>query len=95
MDPYASTNVLPDYLKDPVKGASTSVTSAPFHDARNTSLPYWEWLEQPIELPDGSKGPRPQLPVFGKAMMGGGRVFSPPHVHGPLAYFLDVTFDAY
>lgn len=90
MDPYSATDKLPAYMKDPVKGRSTAVTCAPFHDARDTSLPYWEWLEQPVTLPDGTKGVRPQLPIFGKAMMGGGRVFSPPHVHGRVTFLLAV-----
>lgn len=84
---YASSDKLPQVLFDPVKGQSDSDLECAFQEAHNTKLSWWDWLEQPIEQPDGTIGPRPELALFGLAMLGGGRAQGPPLYAGPFSSF--------
>ena len=81
---YQASEKLPTYLNDLGQGQTGVVTRIPIQLAKDTSLSYWEWLEELVTRPDGLKTVRPQLPNFGKAMMGGGRVIGPPLVEGKL-----------
>ncbi|KAI1275971.1 S-adenosyl-L-methionine-dependent methyltransferase [Xylaria sp. FL0933] len=46
LDLYSSSDYLPRYLDDPVRGHSYAVDTTPWQDAVNTSKPRWEWLEE-------------------------------------------------
>lgn len=65
-------------LYDPAKTQSESDRDTAFNEAFNTSLSRWEWLEEPITLPDGTLEPKPDLEMFAQAMLGGGRAQGPP-----------------
>ena len=75
---------LPDILRDPIKGVSTAVECTAFTEYHQTKLGYWDWLEEKVELPDGTVGPRPNLEVFGLGMLGGGRVMGTPIYYGKI-----------
>ncbi|GJE89686.1 O-methyltransferase [Phanerochaete sordida] len=75
---YASSVKLPEVLYDPVKTHSNSDRDTAFNAYHQTNLSHWEWLEEPVVHPDGSKGPKPDLEIFSMAMRGGGKAAGPP-----------------
>ncbi|KDQ12506.1 hypothetical protein BOTBODRAFT_134671 [Botryobasidium botryosum FD-172 SS1] len=81
LDIYHASNYLPKTLRDPVKGQLFDVDQTAFQEAVGTKLPRWEWLEEQVPQADGTLGPRPELKIFGLAMLGGGRVYGPPLIH--------------
>lgn len=83
-DIYTASDKLPQILRDPVKGQSFDVTCTAFQEALGTKLARWEWLEEGEQQPDGTVKPRPALEVFSLAMLGSGRVFGTPLIHGKL-----------
>ncbi|KAI8630832.1 S-adenosyl-L-methionine-dependent methyltransferase [Xylariaceae sp. FL1651] len=58
-DLYSSSDHLPRYLGDRLKGHSYDVETTPWQDAVGTSKPRWEWLEEKTKiyhLRDGKNG---------------------------------------
>lgn len=70
---YLTSSKLPELLLDPVKTQSESALETPFQAALGTKLHFFDWLEQPIQQPDGTTKPNPQLALFGLGMIGLGR----------------------
>ncbi|EIN06260.1 S-adenosyl-L-methionine-dependent methyltransferase [Punctularia strigosozonata HHB-11173 SS5] len=64
---------LPEALLHPKFGPSDSPVETAFQLAHKTNLSFWDWMEEEIELPDGTRGKRPELELFGLGMLGGGR----------------------
>jgi hypothetical protein len=59
LDIYSSSDHLPRYLGDPLKGHSYEVETTPWQDAVGTCKPRWEWLEEKAKvyhLRDGKNG---------------------------------------
>ncbi|KAF9493340.1 S-adenosyl-L-methionine-dependent methyltransferase [Pleurotus eryngii] len=81
LDIYSASDKLPQILVDPIKGKSNDVKVTAFQEALNTKLSRWEWLEEGVKQPDGTVTRRPELDIFGLAMLGGGRVLGTPLYH--------------
>ncbi|TFY79279.1 hypothetical protein EWM64_g4731 [Hericium alpestre] len=79
---YASSERLPRVLTDPVKGPSELSADSAFQEAAATTLPFWSWMKEPVQRPDGNLGPRFDAAMFNLGMIGGGRVLSPPLYYG-------------
>ncbi|KAL4250246.1 hypothetical protein ABKN59_003125 [Abortiporus biennis] len=75
---YDASAKLPQVLVDPIKSQSESDRQAAFQASIGSNKTLWEWLEEPITLPDGTKGAKPDLELFGLSMVGVGRVQGPP-----------------
>ncbi|PCH39010.1 S-adenosyl-L-methionine-dependent methyltransferase, partial [Wolfiporia cocos MD-104 SS10] len=73
---YTASDQLLPLLFDKVKTNATSDRVTAWQDAIGADLTVWEYLEQHIEQPDGSLGPRPQLRNWTRGMIGGGRAFA-------------------
>lgn len=80
MDSYTASQKLPDVLRDSIH--PTSPPRIAFKEAMQIDKPYFDWLTEKIECPDGTVGPRPSLEIFSLAMLGGGRVMTTPMNHG-------------
>ncbi|KIP12880.1 hypothetical protein PHLGIDRAFT_97630 [Phlebiopsis gigantea 11061_1 CR5-6] len=76
METYDASVKLPDVIRN------TLYPNIPlrlaFKEGLQTTQSYFEWLEEKVPQPDGSLGPRPSLEIFSLAMLGGGRVLTPP-----------------
>lgn len=70
----ASIEKLPVVLFDPVKAHSASPREAAFQEAYGTKLTFWEYLEELVEQPNGTMGPRPELDVWINAMIASGQI---------------------
>ncbi|KZT74274.1 S-adenosyl-L-methionine-dependent methyltransferase [Daedalea quercina L-15889] len=73
MEIYSATDKLFDLLFDPVKTNSYNPRESAWQEATGDNLLPYEYLEQHVERPDGSVGPRPQLDIWSHAMVGVGR----------------------
>ena len=73
---------LPDILRDLIKGVSTAVECTAFTEYHQTKLGYWDWLEEDVQLPDGSIGKRPDLANFALGMSSAGQVMGAPLYYG-------------
>ncbi|KAI0512934.1 S-adenosyl-L-methionine-dependent methyltransferase [Xylaria bambusicola] len=56
LDLYSSSDYLPRYLSDPVKGPSYALEVTPWQDALKTSKPRWDWLEESVPIHDLEAG---------------------------------------
>ncbi|OSX68054.1 hypothetical protein POSPLADRAFT_1043216 [Postia placenta MAD-698-R-SB12] len=72
----AVTEKLPAVLFDPVKTHSRSPRESAFQEAYGTNSTLWEYLEEPVEQPDGTMGPRPAFNTWIGGMMAAGRAES-------------------
>ena len=63
---------------DPVKTQSESALDTAFQVGLNTKLHFFDWMEEPQKLADGTTKPKRELAVFGQAMVGGGRALGVP-----------------
>ena len=95
-DLYSASEALPQSLLDSDHGPSYSVSETAWQRAVGTTKTRWNWLEEEIDQPpptgqSGYSGPfspdlpvaslrRPELEIFGLAMLGGGRVFGRAHL---------------
>ena len=79
---YKATEILPSYLRNPSLNRSTSPADAVMMKAFGSDVDMWNWLEEKVEQPDGSLGPRPELTEFSLAMVGQGRTLSVALCHG-------------
>ena len=77
-DAYAASVSLPAVLYDPVKTKSSSDTDTAFNHQFKTPLSRWQWLEEPVVGENGAVMRKPELEIFGLAMVGGGRALGPP-----------------
>ncbi|KAI0409179.1 S-adenosyl-L-methionine-dependent methyltransferase [Xylaria palmicola] len=50
LDIYSSSDYLPRYLNDPVRGASYALEVTPWQDAVNTPKARWDWLEEQVRV---------------------------------------------
>ncbi|PCH41151.1 S-adenosyl-L-methionine-dependent methyltransferase [Wolfiporia cocos MD-104 SS10] len=73
---YTASDQLLPLLFDKVKTDATSNRVTAWQDAIGADSTVWEYLEQHIEQPDGSLGPRPQLGTWARGMVGGGHAFA-------------------
>jgi hypothetical protein len=78
---------LPDILRDPVKGSSTAVDCTAFTEAFQTKLGYWDWMEEKVQLPDGTVDTRPDLETFSLGMNATGKVIGTPLYYGQYIYY--------
>ncbi|KAK0615277.1 S-adenosyl-L-methionine-dependent methyltransferase [Bombardia bombarda] len=56
LDLYSSSDYLPRYLSDPVKGQSYDVDVTPWQGAVGTTKPRWDWLEEKVKVSDLVEG---------------------------------------
>ncbi|KAI0923350.1 hypothetical protein AcW1_006336 [Taiwanofungus camphoratus] len=75
---YMASDKLPDVLRNSIECNSTDVSATALQVAYGTKLPPFEWLEEQIEQPDGTIGPRPEFPFFVLGMIGIGRIQCAP-----------------
>lgn len=73
---------LPYVLMDPMKTHATAPNEAPFQEAMDTNLTFWEWCEQDVIQADGTLGPNPLLKMFTSSMMATGQLVSSSIIHG-------------
>ncbi|PCH41150.1 S-adenosyl-L-methionine-dependent methyltransferase, partial [Wolfiporia cocos MD-104 SS10] len=73
---YTASDQLLPLLFDKVKTNATSDRVTAWQDAIGADSTVWEYLEQHIEQPDGSLGPRPQLRNWTRGMIGSGHAFA-------------------
>ena len=79
-DGYVGSVKLPDVLRNTAH--PTSPPRVAFKEAMQTDKPYFDWLSEQIQLPDGSVGPRPNYEIFSRAMHGLGPVRALATYHG-------------
>ncbi|GBE84215.1 O-methyltransferase tpcA [Sparassis crispa] len=75
---YPNSAKLLEFVGDPVKGWSHSVTDCAFQEGHGTKLSFWDWLEEGIIQPDGSVKRRPSLEWFTRIMVNTGRLVGTP-----------------
>ncbi|KAI0922947.1 hypothetical protein AcV5_009806 [Taiwanofungus camphoratus] len=75
---HMASNRLPDALRSSVGSNSTDASATALQLAYDTKLPAFEWLEEQIEQPDGTIGPRPEFRFFSLGMIGVGRIHCTP-----------------
>ncbi|KAI0789398.1 S-adenosyl-L-methionine-dependent methyltransferase [Abortiporus biennis] len=86
---YDACVKLPEYV---FTNQSESNNRIPFQLARGSDQTLFEWLEQPIVLPDGTRSARPELEMLALSMVGIGRVQGPPlHLDYPWDELRDAT----
>ncbi|KAH9938266.1 S-adenosyl-L-methionine-dependent methyltransferase [Fomitopsis serialis] len=73
MEVYSATDKLFTLLFDPAKTHSNNPRESAWQEATGSDLLTYEYLEQIVERPDGTVGPRPQLDIWTHAMVGVGR----------------------
>ncbi|THH23128.1 hypothetical protein EUX98_g8050 [Antrodiella citrinella] len=71
---------IPRGLDGPGQDALQSALDTAFQLGLNTKLHFFNWLEA-VKQPDGTTKPKPELALFGLAMMGGGRALEIPLYH--------------
>lgn len=87
---YLSSSKMSEVLLDPVMTQSESPLETLFQVSHGTKLQYFDWLEEPIQQPDGTTKPKPDLALFGLAMIGLGRTQCMQLYYGPPTVVLRV-----
>ncbi|PCH43626.1 S-adenosyl-L-methionine-dependent methyltransferase [Wolfiporia cocos MD-104 SS10] len=76
---FSATEKLPAALYDSLQRSGNSLRKSAFQIAYGIDADFWHWLEEMVERPDGTLGPRPEREVWRTGMWG----FGLQHIQAP------------